>query len=115
MSIHFDEAARQFHLTNGRFSYILRICENGCLAHVYLGKALPAGRGYPFLDVLPFPGFSNFDKAWARFEYPQGATGDSRLPAFTLRDAAGSIAQDFKYKGHTVYNGKKSVAGQPSS
>jgi alpha-galactosidase len=124
MSISFDAAAKQFHLCNGNFSYIIRILENGSIGQVYAGAALRPGGNYPLLDPLPFPGFSNNDKAFTRFEYPASGSGDFRRPAFAVRfpeglgdggEAPGSTVIEPRYESHRIYPGKPDIPGLPAA
>jgi alpha-galactosidase len=112
MAIIFDEKTRRFHLRNGKFSYIIKILENGCLGQVYLGAAL-GEKAQPPLE--PFKGFSN-NKAAARFEYPVYGSGDFRQGAFTLRfPDTGAAAAEPCYKSHRIYRGKEEIPGLPST
>ncbi|WP_010254602.1 alpha-galactosidase [Treponema primitia] len=116
MSISFDYAANQFHLTNGSFSYIIKILENGSIGQVYTGAALGAGRAYPLLDPIPFAGFSNRDdRAAVRFEYPAYGNGDFRRPAFAVRFADGSSVVEPRYEAHRIYAGKAETPGLPAT
>jgi alpha-galactosidase len=113
MSIIYDEQSKQFHLTNGSLSYIIRILENGSIGQVYCGKALRIENPLP--APIPFKGFSNNDKSFARFEYPVYGSGDFRQPAFKLRFADGSVVAEPEYQEHRIYAGKKEVPGLPST
>ena len=59
MTIEWLADDRQFHLRNDRISLVLRVLDNGSLAHLHLGASLPIGRSYRRLGPDPFPGFSN--------------------------------------------------------
>ncbi|GHV60745.1 alpha-galactosidase [Spirochaetia bacterium] len=124
MPILFNAAAKQFHLSNGSFSYIIRILENLSIGQVYAGAALRPDGNYSLLDPLPFPGFSNNDKAFTRFEYPVNGNGDFRRPAFTVRfpeglgeggEALGSTVIEPRYKSHRIYAGKPELSGMPAA
>jgi alpha-galactosidase len=115
MAILFDSTVKQFHLTNGSFSYIIKILENGSIGQVYAGAALDGSRPYPLLDPIPFAGFSNNDKAITRFEYPGYGYGDFRRPAFKVRFAEGASVVEPCCKGHRIYAGKAEVPGLPAT
>ena len=51
MPIHYDTEAREFHLYNDTFSYIIRVFENGHIGQVYCGLPLNPERAYPFLSA----------------------------------------------------------------
>jgi alpha-galactosidase len=118
--IHFDEETNQFHLSNGSFSYIIKILENGYIGQVYCGDSLRADRGYPLLSPKPFRGFSNNDLSGLRFEYPAYGNGDYRLPAFGIRflggaeAPAGSSVVEPVYRAHRIRKGKEGIPGLPA-
>ncbi|MDR3284571.1 MAG: alpha-galactosidase [Treponema sp.] len=115
MLIQFDAKTRQFHLTNRAFSYILGIAENGVPVQVYCGAPLSAGRAYPLLDPIPFAGFSNNDKAIARFEYPAYGSGDFRQSAFSARFSDGGAVAEPRYQSHKICRGKPGIPGLPAT
>ncbi|MDR2793694.1 MAG: alpha-galactosidase [Treponema sp.] len=115
--IHFNAKTKQFHITNGFFSYIIKILENGFIGQVYCGAALRIDRDYPFLAPIPFAGFTNNDKSPVRFEYPSYGNGDFKQAAFCVRFAGtdGSIVVEPVYRSHRVYAGKKDIRSLPST
>ncbi|GHT53279.1 alpha-galactosidase [Spirochaetia bacterium] len=115
MPISFDAAAKQFHLCNGNFSYIIKILENLSIGQVYAGAALRPGKDYSLLDPLPFSGFSNNDRAMTRFEYPAYGNGDFRRPAFAVRFVDGSTVIEPCYESHRIYAGKPEIPGLPAT
>lgn len=118
MPIYYHPETRQFHLYNKTFSYILRILENGYIGQVYCGAPLAPQGGYPFLDPLPFYGFSNNERNSIRFEYPAYGNGDYRLPAFSVRflagPAGGAQVVEPVYKAHRIRPGKEGISGLPA-
>lgn len=104
-------------MTNGFFSYIIKILENSYIGQIYCGAALRKERGYPSLAPIPFAGFSNNDKTPVRFEYPSYGNGDFRQAAFRVRFAGtdGSGVVEPVYRSHRIYEGKKDIRGLPST
>lgn len=47
-----NEQNRQFHLTNGRISYIIKADEQGTLLSLYFGKAVPDREDFGYLIEL---------------------------------------------------------------
>lgn len=114
MPICYDAGTRQFHLYNGRFSYIIKALEDGSLGQVYCGPPLEPSRSYPLLAPLPFWGFSNNDRNIQRFEYPVFGKGDYRLPALVLTFPDGSGAAEPVYQSYRIMPGKPEIEGLPA-
>jgi alpha-galactosidase len=119
VNIQYDTSTKQFHLYNGAFSYIIKILDSGDIGQVYFGAPLDAGVSHLWLAPVPFAGFSNNDKAPARFEYPTYGTGDFRLPAFQVRlvdgAAAGSMVVTPVFQSYRIMHGKPDIPGLPST
>jgi alpha-galactosidase len=103
MPIYYDAQTSQFHLTNGKFSYIIEVLGNGYLGQVYCGAALGAEKSHPQLGMkgLPF-----IDKGTARLEYPAYGNGDFRQSALTLISADGSGVLEPEFSAYRIYPGK---------
>lgn len=115
MSIIFHEKSGEFHLTNGKISYIMEIMENGQMGQLYYGKAIRDRESFSHLheemprslmagavesnDVLSMQYMSQ--------EYPSYGTSDYRMPAFTILQKNGSRISNFTYRSHEIYQGKK--------
>ena len=50
-----NEQNRQFHLTNGRISYIIKADEQGALLSLYFGKAVPDREDFGYLPYRRRP------------------------------------------------------------
>jgi alpha-galactosidase len=48
-------------------------------------------------------------------EFPDAGRGDFRVPAVRIRQSQGYTVTDFRYKSHTVVEGKPALAGLPST
>ena len=113
--IEWDADAHQFHLTNGRISYILGIHDNGALGPIHVGSALAAGRSYRHLVPKPFAGFSNRLGDPVALEYPTPGSGDFRVPGLVVDQPNGSTVLGLAYREHRILPGKPSLNGLPST
>ena len=59
MTVHWDAAAREWHLENGRVSFAMRVLENGWLGHLHAGAPIRSGGSLRHLGPPDFPGYSN--------------------------------------------------------
>lgn len=122
MSIAFHEQTKEFHLYNKEVSYIFKILANGQPGHIYYGKRLTDKEDFGYMteyakrDMAPyaFEGDSTFSLEHLKQEYPAYGSGDMRFPAFELEWEDGSRAVDFRYKRHSIYEGKKKLPGLPA-
>ncbi len=124
MSIRFYEDKQTFKLDTSGSSYIFMIDRGGYLTHIYYGAPIDeydvsylcVREGHdstvPLTATVPDWRFS---MDTAAVEYPCYGTGDFRVPALEIKNAAGNRNTDFRYKSHTVYKGKKPVPGMPST
>ncbi|MBQ4322696.1 MAG: alpha-galactosidase [Clostridia bacterium] len=118
MSIVYSEEFRSFYLTTPNTSYVFHINEGGFLIHDYYGKRLPLCdmrdysvrlvRGPKSADGTTSPG-------GAPMEYACSGTGDFRVSALRIRNAAGDSATDIRYVSHKIYGGKPAIPHQPST
>ena len=118
MSIVYSQEFRSFYLTTPNTSYVFHINEGGFLIHDYYGKRLPLCdmrdysvrlvRGPKSADGTTSPG-------GAPMEYACSGTGDFRVSALRIRNAAGDSATDIRYVSHKIYGGKPAIPHQPST
>src|SRR5438552_5763257 len=113
--IEWDADARQFHLANGRLSYILAIHESGALGLLHLGAALTTGRSYRHLLPRPFAGFSNRLGDPVALEYPTPGSGDYRVPGLIVEQTDGSTVLELGYREHRIASGKPAIPGLPAT
>jgi len=106
---------RQFHLANGRLSYILTVHESGALGLLHLGAALAAGRSYRHLVPRPFHGFSNRLGDPVALECPTRGSGDYRVPGVVVEQVDGSSALELTYRSHRIVAGKPPIPGLPAT
>ena len=123
MSIVYKKEAGEFHLYNGRISYLIQILKNGHLGQLYFGKRIRDRDSFAHLlelarrDMAPcvFEGDSTFSLEHIRQEYPSYGTGDMRTPAFTVTLPGGGFVTDFAYETHRIYPGKPNLGGLPAT
>jgi alpha-galactosidase len=113
--IEWDPAARQFHLTNGRLSYILTIHENGAPGLLHVGAPLATGRSYRHLAVRPFRGFSNRLADPVALDCPTPGSGDYRVPGLVVEQPDGSTVLALAYRDHRILPGKPPIPGLPTT
>ena len=115
MPVEWNAEARQFHLHNGRVSYVIRVYDDGSLGGVHFGQPLAPGRSYGHVPPSAFRGFSNRVGEAVPLEYPTAGTGDWRVPAVAVELADGSTVIDLDYRSHTITRGKPPIPGLPST
>jgi alpha-galactosidase len=113
--IEWDPAARQFHLHNDRFSYVMAVLDNGALGGLHVGPVLAPGRSYRHLAPKPFGGFTNRLGDAVALEYPTSGSGDYRVPALAVVHPDGSTVLELAYAEHRIRAGKPPIPGLPSS
>ena len=114
---------KQFHLTNGKISYIFQVLKNGHLGHLYFGKALHPDRDYRHFQNTnnPTPASCHsyeddaaFSLETIRQEYPVYGKGDFREPAFMVLADQKPVA-NFVYKSHEIVKGKPRLKDLPAT
>lgn len=122
MPVYYNEKEKSFKLRAKDTDYMMKVVEDGYLAHIYYGPKLP---DYDLTYLLRFdespftPATNNRDKAsfmdTLPFEYPCFGIGDYRDPAFKILDENGMSACDLRYKNHKIYAGKPKLEGLPAT
>ena len=122
INIFYNEKDKAFKLRANNTDYMMKVCEEGYLAHVYYGNKVPdEDLTYLLrLDESPFPPATN-DRDRASFmdtlpfEYPCFGVGDYRESAFKIMDASGMSTCDLRYVSHKMYEGKPKLEGLPAT
>ena len=122
MSVFYNEETKTFKLRAKDTDYMMKIVDDGYLAHLYYGKKLP-DEDLEYLlrfDESPFtPATNNRDRAsfmdTLPFEYPCFGIGDYRDPAFKILDENGMSSCDLRYKSYKIYPGKPKLKGLPAT
>ncbi|WP_417138550.1 alpha-galactosidase [Ruminococcus sp.] len=122
MNIFYNEKDKAFKLRANNTDYMMKVCEEGYLAHVYYGNKVPdEDLTYLLrLDESPFtPATNDRDRAsfmdTLPFEYPCFGVGDYRESAFKIMDANGMSTCDLRYVSHKMYEGKPKLEGLPAT
>ncbi|MEE0601885.1 MAG: alpha-galactosidase [Ruminococcus sp.] len=122
MNIFYNEKDKAFKLRANNTDYMMKVCEEGYLAHVYYGNKVPdEDLTYLLrLDESPFtPATNDRDRAsfmdTLPFEYPCFGLGDYRESAFKIMDADGMSTSDLRYVSHKMYEGKPKLEGLPAT
>lgn len=122
INIFYNEKDKAFKLRANNTDYMVKVCEEGYLAHVYYGNKVPdEDLTYLLrLDESPFtPATNDRDRAsfmdTLPFEYPCFGVGDYRESAFKIMDADGMSTCDLRYVSHKMYEGKPKLEGLPAT
>lgn len=122
INIFYNEKDKAFKLRANNTDYMMKVCEEGYLAHVYYGNKVPdEDLTYLLrLDESPFtPATNDRDRAsfmdTLPFEYPCFGPGDYRESAFKIMDANGMSTCDLRYVSHKMYEGKPKLEGLPAT
>lgn len=123
MSIKFDNDTKSFHLTAKNTSYILKIHDEGYLAHVYFGKKLRTFNSDNLLAIRERCSFSPNPNPNNKLltldtlpqEYPSYGTSDFREPAYSMQLENGTTITDLRYESHKIINGKTKLEGLPTT
>lgn len=122
INIFYNEKDKAFKLRANNTDYMMKVCEEGYLAHVYYGNKVPdEDLTYLLrLDESPFtPATNDRDRAsfmdTLPFEYPCFGHGDYRESAFKIMDADGMSTSDLRYVSHKMYEGKPKLEGLPAT
>lgn len=122
INIFYNEKDKAFKLRANNTDYMMKVCEEGYLAHVYYGNKVP-DKDLTYLlrlDESPFtPATNDRDRAsfmdTLPFEYPCFGVGDYRESAFKIMDANGMSTCDLRYVSHKMYEGKPKLEGLPAT
>ncbi len=118
------EHTRQFHLTNGRISYVFHADGQGKLINLYFGAAVPDREDFSYLTEVThsptttcrIPGNLTYTLERMRQEFPEYGGGDYRRPALEVRQGNGSTLTDLTYAGgYRIIAGKPRLAGLPAT
>ncbi|QGQ44406.1 alpha-galactosidase [Metabacillus sediminilitoris] len=124
MYIYVNDQRNQFHLTNGKISYIFHVLKNGGLGQLYFGRALRHREDFSHLHVkdVPTPASCHYDLDDPAFtletirqEYPVAGKGDFRDAAIEIETNDGRLGNEFKYQGYEISNGKPKLNGLPAT
>ena len=121
MGIFYNEKEKSFRLDAKNTSYMLKVIDDGYLAHVYYGKKVPdEDLGYLLrMDEIPTPMVKNRERGTfmdaTPFEYSCFGLGDYRESCLKITDKDGMTTVDLRYVSHKIYKGKPKLKGLPAT
>ncbi|QTM99124.1 alpha-galactosidase [Sediminibacillus dalangtanensis] len=124
MAININQEAREFHLTNGKISYIFRVMEkSGQLEHLYYGKGVNHRKSFKHLierEARPastnmLEGDYTSSLEHIKQEYPSYGTTDYRYPAHKIIGQHGSHVTNFQYESYHITKGKPALENLPAT
>ena len=124
MPISFDKEKMTFKLDSATSSYIIKIYNEGYILNKYYGATIPEifmntwdfrPSNASFSPCDPVIGENGFTPDTAPIEYGCNGSGDFRISALSIRNAAGDTVTDIRYKGYKIYKGKPAINGLPST
>ena len=124
MPISFDKEKLTFKLDSATSSYIIKIYKEGYILNQYYGATIPEPSVHTwdmrpanvsFSPCDPVIGENGFTPDTAPIEYGCNGSGDFRISAISIRNAAGDTVTDIRYKGYKIYKGKPAINGLPST
>lgn len=122
-TVHINETNQEFHLTNGKISYIFRVMEKThTLEQLYAGKAIRHRDSFDHLierEIRPsnnqVTGDHTTSLEHVKQELPVFGTTDFRYPALEIRYPDGDRISQFEYLDYQVIEGKKKLPGMPAT
>ncbi len=119
--IKFNNETKTFFLHTKNSSYLIKILDNGMLAHWYYGaKIAEDNMNYHHLfgthnysTSIQTDGW-HISKDTALFEYPAFGDGDFRNPALCIEGIDGRRVNDLIYASHKITKSKPALKGMPS-
>ena len=123
MGIQYIENLHCFKLDTIGSSYIIRLYEEGYLFHVYYGARIPDEGFDTSISKNTYnaiyPENENLINQWVSpdvmaMEYSGFGVGDYRPESIRIKNSAGNVATDLRYRSHTIQNGKPKLKGLPS-
>ena len=121
-TIHFRTETNQFHLSNGKVSYIFKASSDGKLLHLYYGKALPESDYSHLVEMhhRPMTTYRQendllYSLEHLKQEFPEYGTTDFRHPGISLRQENGSKITNFTYLKHEIIDGKPGLEDLPAT
>ena len=119
--IYINQENKEFHLSNGKVSYIFRVMEEtNILEHIYYGKSIHHREDFSYLierEVRPsnnqVEGNLLTSLEHIKQEFPVYGTTDFRYPVIEIDYPSGDCLSQFEYLYYESYKGKKMVEGLP--
>lgn len=123
MEISFNLNTRVFAIETENCGYYMGIADDGLLGHIHFGRRLCTDDNLSYrmrTDEPPFiPSKNNRERCSFNdtfpWELPCGGLGDFRESALDVTNAYGQKGCCLKYVSHSIYEGKPSLEGLPST
>lgn len=123
MNINFEESTKSFHLQTRNTSYIMQICNDGYLAHLYWGKRirkpvyneLLSSKARNSFSPNPLSGNDFLSLDTLPQEYPAYGNTDFRVPAYEVQLENGTTITDLRFDSYNILKGKAALNGLPST
>lgn len=118
--ITFSQETRTFYLETCCTSYVIRILQDGTVAHSYYGAKIPQ-EDLSYYNLFRPINFSarmsqspeGISPESLLMEYPTFGQGDYRLPAVVVQGADGTDVNQLRYVSHRIHSGKPLMDGMP--
>jgi len=111
MSIAWNAQTQEWHLHNGRTSWVLGVLPNGWIGLLHAGAPLAVGPSYQHLGPIDFTGFDNRVGEPVALALPVPGLGDYRVPALVVEAPDGSQVIEPRYVSHRILAGKPALPG----
>ncbi len=122
MKIIWHKTSKQFHLYNGKISYIIGVLPSGELGNLYFGKRIHDKDDFSYVvykglqaSTAVDPDTESYSMEMNCQEYPSFGTTDFGTQAFEVEMANGSRVSNFVYKSHEIFAGKRGLNGLPAT
>ena len=111
MTIAWNPETQEWHLHNGRTSWVLGVLPNGWIGLLHAGAPLAVGPSYAHLGPSDFAGFDNRVGEPVALALPVPGLGDFRVPGLVVEAADGSQVVEPRYVTHRILPGKPPLPG----
>ena len=122
MNIIWHSKSKQFHLFNGKISYIICVTPVGDLGNIYFGKCIRDKEDMSYVinsfglpNVVVDADTETYSMELNRQEYPSFGMTDFGTQAFEVEQKNGSKVSSFVYKDHKIFAGKTALNGLPAT
>ncbi|MBR5152318.1 MAG: alpha-galactosidase [Clostridia bacterium] len=123
MAISYDKEQKLFHLQTPNTSYVMGVCEDTHLLHLYYGAKIKSYsvvmENFPIREHRSFEcediSIGAYSTGTLPLEYPVYGHGDYRSPAFHAEYCDGSHITALTYQGYEIKKGKTPLKGLPAT
>lgn len=122
MNIIWHEQSKQFHLYNGKISYIMCVTPIGEIGSIYFGRRIHDKEDMSYVinrfgvpNVTLDADTESYSMELNRQEYPCFGTTDFGTQAYEVVLQNGSRVSSFIYREHRIFRGKTALHGLPAT